>query len=136
MDGEALVRKFQEAQMCLTPEALQLLEGREEREAERVLEALRGREFIVTPELVRGILEPSPPEAGEAEGGFSRPKPLAAEVEARVEVLRDVTGKSYSRGEVRDFLKLFLDRYERLKGLLMKRSDYADPLPLGELAGM
>ena len=136
MDGEALVRKFQEAQMCLTPEALQLLEGREEREAERVLEALRGREFIVTPELVRGILEPSPPEAGEAEGGFSRPKPLAAEVEARVEVLRDVTGKSYSRGEVRDFLKLFLDRYERLKGLLMKRSDYADPLPLGELTGM
>jgi len=136
MDGEALVRKFQEAQMCLTPEALQLLEGREEREAERVLEALRGREFIVTPELVRGILEPSPPEAGEAEGGFFRPKPLAAEVEARVEVLRDVTGKSYSRGEVRDFLKLFLDRYERLKGLLMKRSDYADPLPLGELAGM
>jgi len=136
MDGEALVRKFQEAQMCLTPEALQLLEGKGEREAERVLEALRGKEFIVTPELVRGILEPVHPEAEEVGGGFSRTRPLAAEVEERVEVLRDVTGKSYSRGEVRDFLKLFLDRYERLKGLLMKRSDYADPLPLGELAGM
>jgi DNA polymerase II small subunit len=141
MDGGSLVRKFQEAQMCLTPGALQLLEERGEKEAERVLEALRGKEFIVTPELVRSLLEPAPQPAEEVGGGeevrgFSRLRPLAAEVEDRVEVLRDVTGKSYSKGEVRDFLRLFLDRYERLKGLLMKRSDYADPLPLGELVGM
>ncbi len=138
MDGGSLVRKFQEAQMCLTPEALRLLEGRGEEEAEKVLLALRGKEFIVTQELVRRVLEPAPEvqEEGRMELSHTSFKPLAAEVEARVEVLRDVTGKSYSRGEVKDFLNLFLDRYERLRGLLRERSDYADALPLRELRGM
>lgn len=136
MDGESLVKRFQEAQMCLTPEALQLLEERREEEVERVLEALRGKEFIVTLEMVKKILEPASKFSREGIGEVSHTsfKPLAAEVEDRVEVLRDVTGKSYSRGEVRDFLNLFLDRYRRLKELLRERSDYADPLPLKELA--
>lgn len=143
MDGGSLVKKFQEAQMCLTPEALQLLEERGEEEAEKVLGALRGKEFIVTQELVRRVLEPAPKvqveerrESSHAELSHTSFKPLAAEVEAKVEVLRDVTGKSYSRGEVRDFLNLFLDRYQRLKDLFRERSDYADPLPLKELKNM
>ncbi len=136
MDGAALVRRFQEARMCLTPEALRLLEEKGEKEAERVLEALRGKEFIVTAELVRKVLEPSPPRQEWVESPQSRFRPLAAEVEERVEVLKDVTGKSYGKGGVRDFLQLFLDRYERLKALLMKRADYADPPPLAELTGM
>lgn len=139
MEGGSLVRRFQEARMCLTPEALRLLEGRGEEEVGKVLEALKGREFIVTPEVVRRILEPVKPLPREEEAGGVRElshtsfKPLAAEVEERVEVLRDVTGKSYSRGEVRDFLNLFLDRYRKLKELLAERSDYANPLPLREL---
>ncbi|TDA34133.1 MAG: hypothetical protein DSO02_02915, partial [Hadesarchaea archaeon] len=97
MEGESLVKRFQEAQMCLTPEALQLLEERREEEVERVLEALRGKEFIVTLEMVKKILEPASKFSREGVGEVSHTgfKPLAAEVEDRVEGLRDVTGKSY-----------------------------------------
>ena len=57
-------------------------------------------------------------------------KPLAAEFEARVDILQDITGQSYTEGEIKDFVKLFKDRYERLRNILRKRMDLQGAIPI------
>ena len=61
-------------------------------------------------------------------------RPPAADIESSVEVLQDVTGRSYSEGELKNFVQLFRDRYERLSKLLQKRVDLHDATPMGSLA--
>jgi DNA polymerase II small subunit len=129
---------------------------------DRVLKALTGREsrpLMITPDIITKILssaqpqpEPLPPiqpAVPAAEAGVEpkpeietkrlpelthiRFKPRAAEYEARVEVLKDITGRSYSEGELKDFVGLFKDRYERLSRLLRKRVELQDAVPIGSL---
>ncbi len=158
MDESELVRKFMDADMQLTRDALETLRGRDDpgATADRVLAALRGmdgRPFMITADFIAKVLEgdvqgqlpPQPhvvpevkPEPSEAEKRLpelSRVKfrPAAAEYESHVKVLGDITGKSYSQGELRDFVGLFKDRYARLSRLLQKRVDLYDAVSVSSL---
>lgn len=164
MDDSSLVRKFMDADMQLTLDALDALRRREDTEsaAERVLVSLRemgGRPFLITADLITKILEgsietgptptvplprPSMPEEGEApkarevveklpELTRTKFKPKATEFEPRVEVLKDITGRSYTEGKLNDFVSVFRDRYERLSRILRKRVDLRDAVPISSL---
>jgi len=129
---------------------------------DRVLKALtetEDRPFMITPDVITkilGSLQPQPEQlhsiqptvaAAEVEAEpkpdleakrlpeltHIKFKPIAAEYEARVEVLKDITGRSYSEGELKDFVGLFKDRYERLSRLLRKRVELQDSVPIGSL---
>ncbi len=129
---------------------------------ERVLAALReteSRPFIITPDIVtrilEGVVQPQPRQqpvvhpiaAAEIEAvpgpsfeekrlpelTHTKFKPIAAEYEARVVVQKDITGRSYSEGGLKDFVGLFKDRYERINRLLRKRVELQDALPIGSL---
>jgi DNA polymerase II small subunit len=81
----------------------------------------------------------SVPEQKSAMGMELRPtpgrfKPLAAEVEPRIEVLQDVTGHSNTEGELEDFVRLFNDRYKRLSKILKKRVDLRETVPIGNVS--
>jgi DNA polymerase II small subunit len=163
MDEASLVRKFIDADMQLTPDALDTLRRREDvgSATERVLVRLRemgGRPFLITADIITKILEgdvepglapaalpePSPPGVGEASETKTLPeklpgpprvkfKPKAAEFEPRVKVSKDITGRSYTEGELKDFVNVFRDRYERLSRIFRKRVDLHDAAPLGSL---
>jgi DNA polymerase II small subunit len=162
MDESAIVRKFMDAEMHLTPGALDLLRKRKDGEqvAERVLtrlEEMVDRPPVITEDLITKILEAGVdtglttpverqvPEVREVavathEGTRAVPelthlrfKPKAADVEPRIKVLQDITGRSYSEGELKDFVKLFRDRYDRLNNILRKRTDLREAIPIGNL---
>ncbi|MDI6643001.1 MAG: DNA-directed DNA polymerase II small subunit [Candidatus Hodarchaeaceae archaeon] len=166
MDERALVRKFMDADMQLTKGALEVLRGREDVDAvaNQVLLALReteGRPFMITADFITKVLEggvrgqqgqlpqvqpPAPPvevkpEPSEVEKRLPelahvKFKPAAAEHESRIRVLKDITGKSYSEGELKDFVGLFKDRYERLSRMLQKREDLYDAVPISSLGNL
>lgn len=53
-----------------------------------------------------------------------------------VKVTRDVTGKSTSTGDIRDFAKYFTDRFRSLKRILQKRADMSGAIPISRAIGM
>ncbi|MEM2962204.1 MAG: DNA-directed DNA polymerase II small subunit [Candidatus Bathyarchaeia archaeon] len=59
-------------------------------------------------------------------------RPLAAEYEARMEVLLDPSEIVGSGGSLKDFHSHFEDRYRKLSRILMERSDVRDARPLSE----
>ncbi len=160
MDEGELVRKFMDADMQLTRDALEMLRERDDAAAasDQVLAALRemeGRPFMITADFITKALgaaaqgqvgqPPAPPPEVEARPAPSelekrlpelshvKFKPAAAEHESRVKVLRDITGKSYSEGGLKDFVGLFKDRYERLSRMLQKRADMDNAVPISSL---
>lgn len=52
------------------------------------------------------------------------------EKEEGFKILRDVTGNSTCKGEIKDFVSLFRDRYERLSELLKKRQEMRHASPI------
>ncbi|MEM3514924.1 MAG: hypothetical protein QW495_06350, partial [Candidatus Hadarchaeum sp.] len=152
MDEGALVRKFIEAEMQLTPEALEKLRSNKDTDLDQVISALKGlesRPFLITGEVISEILEKQTRKMEEVilpqvsprtetvektkiaekrapELSYIKFKPLAAEYEPKVRIIKDVTGQSYSEGELSDFVALFRDRYERVGSILKKRLDLND----------
>jgi DNA polymerase II small subunit len=164
MDEASMIRKFMDAEMHITPPALEALRKRADSESavERVLACLRemvDRPPVITEDIVAKILAsteaeaqitpPSPaerplPEARERtiakemakalpELTHKRFKPPAADIEPRIKVLQDISGRSYSEGELKNFVKLFKDRYDRLQSLLRKRGDLRDVVLISSL---
>ncbi len=76
----------------------------------------------------------SPPEAELGEG-----RTMEEELEFRdkgddeIVVIRDVTGKSKSEGEVEDFVELFNDRFERLSDIIRSREGFQNYTELGNV---
>ena len=167
MDDVSLVRKFMDADMQLTQDALDVFhrQGDMESAAERVfanLTVMEKKPFLITADLVMKILEggvetgpppivlksqPSLPGvlevARESEVAQKLPelvrvefKPEAAEFDPRIKILRDITGRSYTEGDIKDFVNLFRDRYERLSNILKKRVDLYDAVPIGNLRSL
>lgn len=166
MDEGSLVRKFVEADMQLTPDALEKLRNSKDADvsADLVLSALKDAEskpFLITGEIILGILEggaykpghvaqpqlvpqpevldkPMPKIEERRPMGLSHKKfrPLAAEYESKVKVLKDITGQSYSEGEISDFVGLFRDRYERLSSMMKKRLDLNDAVQISSLRNL
>lgn len=99
------------------------------------------------PDLLPAVQPPSPVaevEAGPKPGieaetkrlpelAHTKFKPIAAEYDARVKVLKDITGRSYSEGDLEDFVGLFRDRYERLSRILRNRVELQDAVSVGSL---
>ena len=57
------------------------------------------------------------------------------EDDTRLEVLKDITGKSSCEGSLSDFTHLFRDRYETLYNLLKKRQELRNAIPLKRARG-
>lgn len=164
MDEGAIVRKFMDADVHITPSALNILKKRADGElmAEQLLtrlEEMVDKPPVITEDLITKILEagaeiePAPPSPVEhpppevreittaaqetaravPELTHLRFKPKAADIEPQIKVLQDITGHSYSEGGLKDFVKLFRDRYDRLNNLLRKRTDLHEAIPVGNL---
>lgn len=163
MDEGALVRKFIEAEMQLTQEALEKLRHSKDANLDQVISALKEREirpFLITGEIISEILEkqtqkmeenafpqisPQFETGGRIKTGeekrtpelsYKKFKPLAAEYEPKVKVIKDITGQSYSEGELSDFVALFRDRYERIASILKKRLDLNDAVTISSLRNL
>lgn len=162
MDEASIVRKFMDAEVTITPGALERLRKQSDSEAavDRVLAYLRemvDKPPVLTESAIAKILETSEvveeraPSQVEVQALVEREtaleasekslpelvhlrfKPLAAEFEPKIKVLQDITGRSYGQGELEDFIKLFRDRYERLSGILRKRVDLHGAVQIGNL---
>ncbi|MEM4724918.1 MAG: hypothetical protein QXP01_07895, partial [Candidatus Hadarchaeum sp.] len=162
MDEGALVRKFIEAEMQLTPEALEKLRSSRDANLDQVISALKeleSRPLLITGEVISEVLEKQTRKTEEVvltqispqtemvektkiaekrapELSYLKFKPLAAEYEPKVRVTKDVTGQSYSEGELSDFVALFRDRYERIGSILKKRLDLNDAVPISSLRNL
>jgi len=151
MDEGVLVHRFMDLGVQLSEGALKLImsQGNPEATAEFIISkisSMEKRPFIITTEVVASMLEegiePSAivDESKRAEkvpSAISRSRrPIAAEYESRVKIINDVTGKSYSEGEIKDFLSLFLDRYERMSRMLRNRVELRGAVPMETLARM
>lgn len=127
MKPELLVQKVVEAGSCLSFEAFKLLQQLPEEEVERILSQLSG-EVIITPEAISKLLTLNVEE---------KEKPPASRPGARtVRVLRDVTGQSNCRGEVKDFVNLFQDRFQKISAMLRSRPRLNSATPLSGLLRM
>lgn len=142
-----MVKKFAEAEMQLTKDALDFIRSQRDSEtlADRILTILTSAQqkpFLVTSELIKQVLEKGsverrdselaepPPEPKLPELSHRKFKPLAAEHDGRVKVLKDITGRSYSQGQIEDFVKLFRSRFEKLSGILRSHTALRMAVPL------
>lgn len=131
MKPELLLQKVEEAGVCLSSEAFEVLQGLPEEEVERILELLR-EELIITPEAISRLRE-GPKESLEVPPP-KEPEPRAREPgTAKVKVLRDITGQSNCKGELKDFVNLFRDRFQRLSAMLRSRPNLSSCVPLSAL---
>jgi DNA polymerase II small subunit len=165
VDDATILRKFTDEDLQLTRDAFEMLRARADAEAviDKVLENIRAmikKPFIITGDEITKILSGavSQPQTSEIPEQSSlaireekpeleaqpkalselvhlRFRPLAAEFEARVDVLQDITGQSYTKGEIKDFVKLFKDRYQRLYNILRKRMDLQGAVPIKSVFG-
>ncbi|MDI6819485.1 MAG: DNA-directed DNA polymerase II small subunit [Candidatus Hodarchaeaceae archaeon] len=162
MDEVSIIRRLMDTDIHITPGALDTLRKQTDSQSavERVLTYLRemvDKPPVLTEGLVTKILEVDietrhqPPsssylaierqETAVVEGPTRtvpelvhlKFKPQAADVEPRIELLKDITGHSYSEGELKDFVKLFKDRYDRLSNMLRKRVDLHEAVPISSL---
>ena len=153
MAEDEILRKFLKEDVHLAPEAFSVLRARVDGKqvADRVLAGLRlmpEKPLVVTKELVLELLEkptevpppPEPPSLEVEKPGFEGevlevipPSRPPVKVESRVEVMLDITGRSYGEGEIKDFIELFRNRYEKLEGILRQRVDLRTAAPLGRL---
>ncbi|MHA1889198.1 MAG: metallophosphoesterase [Promethearchaeota archaeon] len=62
--------------------------------------------------------------------GTSMFKPIAAEYDAEIKILKDPTGKLYTEGKISEFLKVQQDKFEKLSKILQKRPESGGVLPI------
>ena len=165
MDEGSLVRRFVEADMQLTQDAMEKLRSSKDADVSvnlvlSALKAAESRPFLITGDIISGILEggsyrperaappqivPQPEVLDALKSKIEKPpmgisykkfKPMAAEHESRVKVLKDITGQSFSEGGISDFVGLFRDRYERVGSILKKRLDMNDAVMMSSLRNM
>ncbi|MEM2192191.1 MAG: DNA-directed DNA polymerase II small subunit, partial [Candidatus Hadarchaeales archaeon] len=104
---------------------------------EMVMRVLEGGEMISPikifqeklPEVVRK-------EEQLKELSHTRFKPVAKEYSANVQVLKEITGKSYSTGNFDNFVKMFNNRLESLSKILRMRPELVNASSLRALRGM
>jgi len=66
-------------------------------------------------------------------GGTPQPAaPVMPRSGADIKVLRDVTGFSCCDGDIADFTRYFLDRYRRIKKMLVRRRELAGAVPISK----
>ena len=69
-------------------------------------------------------------------GPGGRPKPLAAEYDGDLKLIKDISSQIGGQGKIEDFRKLFMDRFRSLKGMLLKQYGALEPcLDIFDLRG-
>jgi len=117
MTEPELINKFLENNINLHPDAFEKLRSLDEREIERIInEAKLDKEkpLVITPEYLKKFEK-------KVVVVRRKRKILAEEYEAEIEIKRDVTKKSYSKGDIEGFVEYFNDRYEKLSRILRER---------------
>jgi len=153
LEAGEIVKKFTDAEMQLTKDALDFIQSQPNSDTVadylfNILTSFQRKPFLISSELVKELLEKGPEvkleqyiskpkvEQKPSELSHKKFKPIAREYEARVKVLKDITGKSYSQGQVGDFLKLFKNRFEKLSNILRNRLELENAVPISSLRGM
>ncbi len=125
MELEEALKKINQADMLVSPDAVELLK-KTENLGELVGLILSEKDFLITAEKISSLLKkgeekkiPLPVEV------LRNPefKPLAAEYSARISVDKtsDVSGKSKCTGSVEDFVSYFRSRFEQTERILKGR---------------
>ena len=107
---EKILKYAENKNLIITEEALRLLNIYNYK---KVIDSLSTEDLFITPEHIKKILN-------------------ACKIEEKKEYYKnfnilekyDVTNKNLSQGSVPDFLKLFVDKYETLSGIIKKRVDF------------
>ncbi len=87
-------------------------------------------------------VEPLTPEMGQRDparrnlSGTNLWKPTAREYAPDIKVISDPTKDLYTNGEIDDFIKVFLNRYEKLRKILLQRRDANDAIPISEVRNL
>jgi DNA polymerase II small subunit len=58
------------------------------------------------------------------------PAPVVSRKETEVKILRDITGFSCCEGDITDFARYFLDRFRKIKKMLVRRRELAGSVPI------
>ncbi|MCF2139129.1 MAG: hypothetical protein K9W44_03655 [Candidatus Lokiarchaeota archaeon] len=66
----------------------------------------------------------------EFRSGTSNFKPIAAEYDADVKILKDPTGKLHTEGKIAEFLSVQRDKFEKLSQILQRRPESSGLLPI------
>ena len=119
--------------VLVDPDAMGLLEsgndGRERLEA--TLRSLEILPLVITPDMI-GVEKEAEEEPGAVNLPPSRTVGHISSVPPPPKILKDVTGNSTSRGNVKDFAKYFTDRFHSLKKILLRRGDMAAAIPISK----
>ncbi|MFN4133464.1 MAG: DNA-directed DNA polymerase II small subunit [Candidatus Hadarchaeales archaeon] len=158
MEIEEILKKFMDAEMQVAESAVQVIMQRQDAEAvtEMVIEKIRRMEQrppLITGEVIIKALEGDqiispikifqerPSEVDQRreqlkELSYTRFRPIAREYPSNVQVLKDITGKSYSTGNLNNFVKMFNHRLETISRILRMRPELANATSLQTLQGM
>ncbi len=124
MNGSEAVNILQEKGFLLAPKTIELVLSAENPEeiVNLVLEKCSGKTFILPEDLEEKTKTKISPEKKEQPVIVEKAKtfkPLAEEIEARVEKMCD--SEILSRGNVKEFVEYFQDRYNKLVSVLRRR---------------
>ncbi|MEM2878144.1 MAG: DNA-directed DNA polymerase II small subunit [Candidatus Hadarchaeales archaeon] len=153
MEENILIHRFMDLGVQLSEGALKYIMSQSDPEATAYLvisklSKMEKRPFLITTDAISAILMESMEETQVLHEDQTRPseiikksvhtkfRPVAAEYESKVSVRRDITGKSYSEGDIRDFWSLFSDRYDRVSRLLRNRVELREAVPMETLSSM
>ncbi len=72
-------------------------------------------------------------EQNQALTGSLKTQPIAREIDNKIKILFDPTGKSYSTGKTEEFVKYFQNRYMKIKKIFLSRKDMNDVIDISEV---
>jgi len=126
VDSKLIVTKFAMYGYNLHPSAVQLLKQMPLKKIDLILNKLKSRSlgFIITAEDLIPIIEEIEKKEKVKETTASKVKKSKVEKAIKysdVEIIKDITGSSYSQGTVNDFIVYFNSRYEKISKILRNR---------------
>ncbi len=119
--------------VLIDPEAVKKLEERSNaiERLETLLHAFEVPPLVITTEMISGTTTATTVKS-EDEAKPQRTVGHISSIPPPPKILKDVTGNSTSRGNVKDFAKYFTDRFHSLKKILLRRGDMAGALPISK----
>ncbi len=132
MERKSVIALFQQEGMFIQPDAVDFLVRRGDAiaTAKKILKKLKEKPLILSINDITSVLQEEKHEEEIPEKRVSMEKEEVGDREVKIEVIKDVTGKSCGEGKITDFAKLFRDRYERLAELLRRRQELRNVVPL------
>jgi len=120
-----IINFFQKEGMLIQPEAVEFLLNKGIDFCKKVLKDMDEKPLIISIDLLEKIL------------GEEKEKKIDRKIEKKIKIekkgfkiLKDITGKSTCEGKLKDFMNLFIDRFEKLGELLKKRQEMRNAVPI------